>query len=161
MMSILRAVLVLVALGGPALARTFPVPPEHPAIAVSVPDNWKVSEIDYGYSALSPGEDVFFSVEHAENAKDLRAMMDLNTSWMKENHIKPVKPTEEEGSVNGIPLTHYEFDTTDENGKTLVDFMLVRAGDSLAMLTLWGSVEERNKHEKEILSIFNSIRPAK
>lgn len=156
----LRAALLLLAMVCPVLARTFPVPPDHPAITVTVPDGWKISKIDYGYSALSPEEDVFFSVEHADNAKDLDAMMNLNTSWMKENRIKPVKPTKEEGSVNGVKLTHYEFDTTDENGKTLVDFMLVQAGDSLAMMTLWGSVEERNKHEAEIMSIMNSVRPA-
>ena len=160
MMRVLRAAIVLIALAGPALARTFPVPPDHPAVTISVPPNWKVTEIEYGYSAFSPGEDVYFSVEHADNAKDLNAMMSLNTSWMKENHIKPVKPTVEDASINGVPVTHYEFDTTDENGKTLVDFILVKAGDAIAMVTLWGSADERNKHKSDILGILGSIKPA-
>ncbi len=161
MKSALHAVLLVVALAGPAMARTFPVPPDAPAITVTTPDKWKVSEIDYGFSAMSSGEDIYFSVEYASGDKAVKKMMDDNESWMKENKIKQVKPNVEEGKINGVDVKHYEFDTTDENGKTLVDFFLVPAGNSLAMLTFWGSVAERNKHQDEIMGILNSVKPAK
>ena len=161
MKSILHAALLVTALAAPAMARTFPVPPDTPAITVTTPDNWKVREIDYGFSASSPGDDVYFSVEYASGDKAVGKMMDDNESWMKENKIKSVKPNVEAGKINGVDIKHYEFDTTDENGKTLVDFFLIPAGSSLAMLTFWGSEEERNKHQNEIVSIMNSVRPAK
>jgi len=157
----LYAVLLVVALAGPAVARTFPVPPDAPAITVTTPDNWKVREIDYGFSAMSPGDDVYFSVEYASGDKAVGKMMDDNETWMKENKIKSVKPTVEAGKINGVDIKHYEFDTTDDDGKTLVDFFLIPAGKSLAMLTFWGSEAERNKHQDEIVSIMNSVKPAK
>jgi hypothetical protein len=43
----------------------------------------------------------------------------------------------------------------------LVDFFLIPAGNSLAMLTFWGSEAERNRHQDEIMSIMNSVKPAK
>ena len=161
MMKWVYAALLVVALAVPAMARTFPVPPDAPAITVTTPDNWKVSEIEYGFSAMSSGEDVYFSVEYASGDKAVEKMMNDNESWMKENKIKQVKPNVEEGKINGIAIKHYEFDTTDDNGKTLVDFFLVPAGNSLAMLTFWGSVAERNRHEAEIVGIMNSVKAAK
>jgi hypothetical protein len=161
MKRVLYVALVVVALAMPAMARTFPVPPDAPAVTVTTPDNWKVSEIEYGFSAMSSGEDVYFSVEYASGDKAVEKMMNDNEAWMKENKIKPVKPNVEEGKINGIDIKHYEFDTTDDNGKTLVDFFLVPAGNSLAMLTFWGSEAERNKHQDEIVGIMNSVKPAK
>jgi hypothetical protein len=161
MKSVLHATLVVVALTVPAMARTFPIPVGAPAITVTTPDNWKVKEIEYGFSAMSPGDDVYFSVEYASGDKTVEKMMNDNECWMKENKIKPVKPNVEEGKINGVDIKHYEFDTTDDNGKTLVDFFLVPAGKSLAMLTFWGSEAERNKHQDEIVSIMNSVKPAK
>jgi hypothetical protein len=161
MNKVLYAALLVAALAGPAMARTFPVPPDTPAITVTTPDTWKVREINYGFSASSPGDDVYFSVEYASGTKAVEKMMSDNESWMKENKIKPVKPNIEAGKINGIDIKHYEFDTTDDNGKTLVDFFLVPAGNSLAMLTLWGSEAERNKHQDAIMSIMNSVKAAK
>jgi hypothetical protein len=161
MKSVLYAALLVTALAAPAMARTFPVPPDAPAISVTTPDNWKVREIDYGFSAKSSGDDVYFSVEYASGDKAITKMMDDNEAWMKDNNIKSVKPKIEVGKINGVDLKHYEFDTTDDNGKTLVDFFLVPAGNSVAMLTFWGSEAERNRHEAEIMSVLNSIKPAK
>jgi hypothetical protein len=161
MMRIVYAALFVLALAAPAMARTFSAPPDAPVITLTTPDNWKVREIDYGYSAMSPGEDVFFSIEYATGDDALKKMMDDNDAWMKENKIKPVKPTVEEGKVNGIDMKHYAFDTTDDDGKTLVDFFLIPSGKSVTMLTIWGSVEQRNKHKDEIMSLLGSIKPAK
>jgi hypothetical protein len=161
MKTILHAALLVAVLAVPAMARTFPVPPDAPAITLTTPDNWKVHEIDYGFSASSPGDDVYFSVEYAKGDKAIKKMMEDNDSWMKDNNIKSVKPTVEDGKINGVDIKHYEFDTTDDNGKTLVDFFLIPAGGSVAMLTFWGSEAERNKHQNEIMSIMNSLKPAK
>jgi hypothetical protein len=161
MKRVLYAALLAAALAGPAMARTFPVPSDAPAITVTTPDNWKVSESEYGYYAKSPGEDVYFAVESAKGEKAVGKMMDENESWMKENKIADAKPKVEDGKINGVDIKHFEFDTTDENGKTLVDFFLIPTGNGVAMITFWGSVEERNKHQDDIMSIMNSIKPAK
>ncbi|MBF9234169.1 hypothetical protein [Microvirga alba] len=143
----------------PAQARNFAVPDKDPSVTLTVPDTWKVEEITYGYSAQSPGKDVFFSVEYA-NARDIEAMLDNNEQWMKQNKIKKVKPQKIEGPLNGIDATVFQFNTTDENGPTQVEFVLLPAGKQrMIMLTLWGSDEERAKHKNAIDAIMNSVKP--
>ena len=59
-------------------------------------------------------------------------------------------------------ILHYAFDTTDDTGKTLVDFFLIPTGSNArAMITFGGSEAERTKHQDEIVSIMNSVKPAK
>lgn len=106
---------------------------------------------------MSPGGDVFFSIEYVGTGKGLDSLMKTNDEWLAEYKIKKVTPTTEAGNISGVANTHFELDTTDANGKTLIDHFLIPAGSSLAMLTLWGSVEERNKHQAEIMSIINSL----
>ena len=83
MKHLLFAASILALLAGPAMARNIAVPASDPAATVTVPDNWKFEEIDYGYSAVSPDKDVFFSVEYAGKNK-IDAMMKNNEDWMKE-----------------------------------------------------------------------------
>ena len=147
-------------LSTPALARNFAVPANDPAVTLSVPDKWKTDEIEFGYSAQSPDEEVFFFVESAAKKK-LDAMMAANKKWMKENGIDgSVKPEEREMDFNGASGQVLRFDTTDANGKTIVDFVILNGGkNQVIMLTLWGSEEERASHKEEISAIMKSVRP--
>ncbi len=146
-------------LGSPAQARNFAVPAKDPAMSLSVPDNWKTDEIEYGYSAMSPGEDVFFSVEYA-GARGVDALMKANDAWMKENKIADVTPDKAEGTLNGIPFTAFHFDTTDATGPTEVEFIMMPGGHNrMVMLTVWGSKQERAKHQAEIDGIMHSVKP--
>jgi hypothetical protein len=159
MKRILAAVALLGVLATSAHARNFAVPDKDPAVTITVPDNWATEEIAYGYSAQSPGKDVFFSVEYA-SARDVEAMLDNNEKWMKENNIKKVLPKKAEAPLNGIPATIFQFETSDDNGPTTVEFIMMSAGKNrMIMLTLWGSDEERTKHGKAIDTIMSSVKP--
>lgn len=115
-------------------------------------------EIEFGYSARPQDESVFFSVEFA-SARNIDKMMATNDAWMKENKIKKVEPIKAEAPLNGISATIFQYRTTDENGPTMVDFILLPAGESrVIMLTVWGSDEEREGHGKELDAIFGSIK---
>lgn len=156
----LLALVLATCLVAPVSARNFAAPAKNPVITVTVPDKWKTEEIDFGYSARSPDGDIFFSVEYA-SAKKIDALMDTNTKWMKENkinfNIKPEKLKMNFGGVEGEVL-HYV--TTDENGPTIVDFVLLPGGkDTMIMVTLWGSEEERKANGPDIDGIMNSIKP--
>lgn len=143
----------------PALAKNFAVPDKNPAITLTVPNNWKTQEIEYGYSARPPDEAIFFSVEFA-SARNIDKMMATNEAWMKENEIKQVKPIQAEIPINGIPSTVFQFRTTDANGPTKVDFILMPAGNErVIMITVWGNDEERETHAKALDDIFGSIKP--
>ncbi len=141
------------------VAKNLAVPTKDPSVTLSVPDTWKMEEITHGYSAVSPGKDVFFSVEFA-NARNVKKLMTDNDAWMKENGIKKVEAKQVDAPINGIPATIFQFDTVDSNGKTLVEFIMMGAGkERMIMFTLWGSDEERTKHGKDIDAIMSSIKP--
>lgn len=159
MKKLLAAIALMGVLATSAHAKNFAVPDKDPAVTLSVPDNWTTEEIAYGYSAQSPGKDVFFSVEFA-SARDVEKMLENNETWMKENSIKKVAPKKAEIPINGIPATVFQFETTDSNGPTTVEFIMMAAGKKrMIMLTLWGSDAEREKHGKAIDSIMSSVKP--
>jgi hypothetical protein len=154
----LGAALVIL-LAGPALARNIAAPAKDPVATVTVPDSWKFEEIDYGYSAVSPGKDVFFSVEYA-NKNKIDAMMANNEAWMKENGIDgSVTPAKSEMDFGGLSGTVFRFDTKDADGPTRVDFVVLPSGkDRVIFLTLWGSSDERKKHSDEVEAIMKSVK---
>jgi opacity protein-like surface antigen len=144
----------------PAAARDIAMPAKHPAVTVTMPSNWKVEEIEYGWSAMSPGKDVFFSIE-AASSKNLDALLKTNKEWMDDNKIKEVNPQKSEEDFNGMSGTVLRFDTTDADGPTRVDFVMLAGGpDTVVMLTLWGSAKERADHRSEVEALMKSVRPA-
>jgi hypothetical protein len=154
----LAAMVAVALLAMPAAAKNFAVPDKNPAITITVPDDWKTEEIAYGYSARPKDEAIFFSVEFAD-ARNVEKMLDNNEAWMKENKIKKVAPIKAEAPLNGIPATIFQFRTSDENGPTVVDFIMMSAGNNrMIMLTVWGSNEERETHAKALDAIFGSIK---
>jgi hypothetical protein len=158
MRMLLAAAALLGLLATNAYARNFAVPDKDPAVTITVPDSWETEAITYGYSAQSPDKDVFFSVEFA-SARDVGRMIDNNAAWMKENNIKDVPPKKVETPFNGIPATIFQFETSDDNGPTTVELILLPAGKNrVIMLTLWGSDAERTRHGAAIDSIMSSVK---
>jgi hypothetical protein len=154
----IAAALAAVLFVAPAFAKNFAVPDKNPAITITVPNDWKTQEIEYGYSARPDDEAIFFSVEFAD-ARNIDKMMATNDAWMKQNKIKKVEPIKAEVPLNGIPATVFQYRTTDGNGPTTVDFILLPAGNNrMIMLTVWGNDEERETHGKALDAIFGSIK---
>lgn len=144
-------------LAAPAWAKNFAVPTNDPAITLTIPDNWTITSIDYGFSASSPGDDVIFFVESARASK-VEKMMELNDAWMKEQGIKTIgEPTVIE-TKEPLEGTIYKYAARDANGPTNVSFILIPTKARLMMLTLWGSNEEQRAHGKAIDAILGSIR---
>ncbi len=160
MKTILVAATLLAALSAPAYAKNFAVPADDPAATIALPDNWKLTEIEYGYSVVSPDKDIFFSVEYA-GGKRIDEMTKLNDDWLKENDIKLIgDPEKVETDFNGIKGSILKFKAKDENGPTHVNFGFIPAGKNrVIMLTLWGSDEEQTAHDAEITKILDSIKP--
>lgn len=150
--------LMIVGLMGAAEAKNFAVPSNDPALVLSIPDDWLIEKIDFGFSARTPDEDVVIYVE-AAGARNLDAMLATNDQWMRDNGIKKVNPTKSEGIFAGLQATNFRFDTSDKNGPTRVDLMLLPGGKNrVIMLSIWGSEEERAKHREAIDAIMGSVK---
>jgi hypothetical protein len=151
---------LLVASMMPGVAKNLAVPADDPAVTLTVPNDWALKEIDFGYQATSPDKDVAFYVEYAAGAR-VKKMTDLNEQWMKENKIVVSgKPEEKEHDFNGVKGSLLLYKAKDENGPTNLEFAFIPAGEKrVIMLTLWGSDEEQKANAKDIASIIGSIKP--
>ncbi len=154
------AVLTLCVIGTSAFAKDFNVPSKNPVVKITVPNTWSIDESEYGYNAKTKDEAVYFGIEYASGSR-IEKMLDSNAAWMKDNKIIPKgKPAESDVKIAGQDAHVLHFEATDPNGDTLVDFVLIPAGDKrLIMLTLWGSEEELKDNETDITKIQASIRP--
>lgn len=53
----------------------------------------------------------------------------------------------------------FQFRTSDQNGPSVVDFIMMSAGNNrMIVLSVWGSNEERETHAKAVDAIFGSIK---
>ena len=145
---------------GPVEARNYAFPEKNPTATVVIPDSWDVDEIEFGYTASSPDEDIIFTVETA-SASRLDRMMEQNMQWLKEQDIVPKgKPKEQEININGIAATLFTYEATDPDGDTVFEFVIFPAGQGrVVLMSLWGSDEARAENKKEIDIIINSIKP--
>jgi hypothetical protein len=143
----------------PGFAKNLAVPAKNPAATLTIPDNWEMDEIEYGYSAASPDGAVNFYVEYA-SASRVDNLFAANDKWMKENSIKPkAKAEEKEIEIGGLPAKVFTYQATDEDGDTVIDFVVMPAGkDRMILLTLWGSQEDRDSNKADIVTIQKSIK---
>ena len=155
---ILGALLAAALFASPLQAKNFAVPEKNPAITITLPDSWETEEIEYGFQARPEDEAIFLSIESAAS-NEIEKMIGAADKWMRDNKIKPVKPVEAETKLNGIDCKVFQFQTSDENGPTTVDLILLPAGGGrVMMVTVWGNDEERATHGKALDGIFSSIK---
>lgn len=141
-------------------ARNYVFPEKNPTATVVIPDSWDANEIEFGYTASSPDEDIVFTVETASSSR-LDRMIEQNMQWLKEQDVVPKgKPKEEQITINGISATLYTYDATDPDGDTIFEFVIFPAGQGrVVLMSLWGSEEARAENKVDIDSIITSIKP--
>lgn len=158
-MKYLVAAAALIAGIVPGLARDLTVPAKNPAVTLTVPDSWKTTEDGTSYKSVSRDGDVFFYVEFAD-ADDAADLEDNNLAWMKKNKINSkMKPVVSEIDFNGTAGKVQTFNTTSDEGKTIVEFITLPASkDRIVMLTLWASQEQRAANSADIAGLLKSVK---
>ncbi len=79
---------------------------------------------------------------------------------MKENKIKPKgDAVKSDIEVNGLKATLFRYDATDEDGDTILEFLLIPANKRVVLITLWGSEAERDANKADIMAIESSLKP--
>ncbi len=150
--------LSLLLLNHPALAKNLAFPEKNPIGTIVLPDSWKPREIEFGWEAKSPNDDIYLSIEMI-NDKLINKVANSNDAWMKDNKIqlKP-NPIVEDLMLGGLFAKAFKYQATDENGPTVIYQVFVMAGKGAALITIWGSEEEQKTREKELNTIMNSIK---
>lgn len=142
----------------PVFAKNLAFPDKNPIGTIVIPDTWKPKQIEYGWEAKSPNDDIYFSVEIVSD-KLINKVANSNDAWMKDNKIRlQPNPVIEELMLGGLFAKAYKYQAIDENGPTVVFQIFVMAEKGAAMITIWGSEEEQKTREKELNSIMNSIK---
>ncbi len=156
------AAAIVATLAMPAVAKNLAVPEKNPVATLSIPDSWELIEADFGYSAVSEDEEVIFSIESASGAR-IDKLFEANEKWMIEQDIVPKgKAVEEELVIGGIPAKAFTYQATDAEGDTVIDFVVLPAGNNRIMLiTLWASEEGRAANKADISDLLMSIKAIK
>ncbi len=153
--------LFAITLGGAVNAKNYAIPDNNPVATLALPNGWKPTEIEHGVEAKSPDGDVYFSAESA-SPKAFDKLMDDNAQWMKDNKIIPdtPKPVEKDITYNGMQGHVMSFSAHDEDGPTMLDFIVIAPSSKrLLLLTVWGSEKERTHHLDELNAIMASLHP--
>lgn len=166
MRKLLHATCLAVSFALPAMvqahAKSVSLPDNAPAMSAVLPDSWKPTETERGMEATSPGGDVYASVEYAKDYKaDLKALMEANGKWMKENKIVPNSPQSQDRdfTINGMPAHEMSFAAKDKDGPTKVTFTLIELPkDAIGVVTIWASDKERASQSKSVDAILNSVK---
>lgn len=157
--AIFAAGMIFCASIAPGFAGNLAVPAKDPIATLSIPDSWEMEEIEWGYSATSPDKGVAFYVESATAAR-MDNLFATNDEWLKENNIQPKgKPSEHEVNIGGLPAKVLSYQATDEDGDTIIDFVIIpEAKGRVILLTLWGSEEDRETNKVDLEAIKQSIK---
>ena len=157
---LLTAGIILCASIAPGVAENIAVPSKDPIATLTVPDKWETQEIEWGYSATSPDGGLAFYVESAP-ASRVENLFATNDEWLKENNIKPKgEHSEAEVNIAGLPAKVFSYPATDDDGDTVIDFVVIQEGKGrVILLTLWGSQEDREANQDDLDAIKKSIKP--
>lgn len=155
------AVALLTSVSGAALAVEVAVPAKAPTVTLNRPERWTQKDIDDGIQLLSPDEAVVLYVNYGDRA-DVETTLKNYREWMKKQKIVVNTPKESSMDFAGTPGRVIRYDTKMKTGgKTIVDFIVLNASrDRYAILTLWGSAEEREGNEADLAAIMSSVRVA-
>ena len=154
------AALLFCAALAPGFAADFVVPAKNPIARVTIPDSWETEETDLGTGAISPDSGVSLLVEQASASGDDKRLA-ANDAWLQQNDITPKGPhSEQESTIAGLPAKIYSYPAADDEGDTIVDFIVLRPSDGqMILLTLWASAREREANKAELDAIKTSIKP--
>jgi hypothetical protein len=93
---------------------------------------------------------------------DFPTIMAANGAWMTENQIVPDSSDSQDSdlTINGMAAHEIKYDAHDKDGPTNVIFTVYELpGGALALVTVWGSAEDRAAHDSDIQSVLASVRP--
>ncbi|GJE60524.1 hypothetical protein [Methylobacterium trifolii] len=159
MRNLVLSLALVTTLALPAEAKDLVLPAKNPAITLTIPDDWDVSERDSEIVSTSSDGRVTLNVAFDVKSK-LDDLIKESKDWLKKSKVGfGMKPTEQVMDFSGTPGRVQRYQTSDKNGKTLVDFVTLDASGSRAVLfTIWGSESERQENDADLAGIMKSVK---
>lgn len=147
-------------ISGVAVAGTFEVPNEAPALTVTVPDNWRPNHSEDGVDAASPDNSVFFSIATFA-AGDCAAARDDAVKFLTRNGMTIDLPsaTVSAWRLAGVQTTQTLY-SAEEDGKAKQVMITVAplSANLCLQLAQWGVQKGFQRNAGGLKKIFDSIR---
>jgi hypothetical protein len=143
-----------------ALAETFKLPNDNPAVIVTLPDAWSPQEDDGWVEATSDDEEMFVAFE-------VTGLMDFDES-LKETvqyladegvTIDTASETKAPFEINGMEGMEVAWKGTDKDGDVSVSLSVIAvAPDKVLLLTYWSTPKGDKGQAPMLREILKSIR---
>jgi hypothetical protein len=159
----LLTLVVVSLLVAPAFAKTVKLPnDEFPIASIKFPDSWEPEEINNGVAAESPDRAIYLAVVAVGTEKGMNAEIDETFEFLKEHNVQLDQSTKHEGKfkINNFEAEELTFQGKDEDGPTAVSIAFVPIKNKVLVFTYWVSTEDEKKHQEEVASILQSLKPA-
>jgi hypothetical protein len=147
-----------------AAAGTFPIPPDHPAATVDIPDDWRPTSIGGGVEGSASNVAVRLAV-HFIPASDLDAASAATTTKLARSGVAvaPVSRREASRRYNGFDALRIDYTGTDQNGETDITIILIALPEKSGFLAVctWGDEEAQVSVGNDLLAIADSVRIAR
>lgn len=162
----LLAFLLALVSGSTAMAKTFQIPENKPAIALDIPNGWGPELTDHGVQAESPDEVVTVFFEVAKSEKQMNSLIDDSFAWLTEEHnlkINANSKVESDLMVGGVKSSKIEFSASSKKfGPAKVGFIFAPVANRLLVITYWVTAKEFTAQHQGVLNqIYSSVKPAR
>lgn len=150
---------LLASLAMPAFAKTYALPAKIPAVTLTLPDDWDVTEQENEIVTVAADGYLVFNIAYGDRS-DAATLIEESKAYLKKGKVNlAVKPVELAMDFSGVPARVLRYNTTGRSGKTIVDLVTLDASrDRVVLITIWGSKDEREGNEAALSAIIKSIK---
>ncbi|MEA3211544.1 MAG: hypothetical protein QOE70_4601 [Chthoniobacter sp.] len=161
MKTLLIPALIVSALVASATAADYKLPKEEPIVSFTVPEKWKIEKSDESITATSDDDEIEISFE-INDSESIEGAIQETFGYLKKNKVKIDKETEkkQEVKLRGMDVVNFDWKGKDEDGPTNISLTILGIKKDKALVMLyWGSPEGEKKHQAELKTIQDSIKP--
>jgi hypothetical protein len=147
-----------------AAAGTFPIPPDHPAARIDVPDDWRPMSIGGGVEGSASNVAVRLAVQFTPGS-DLDAATATATANLARRGVAvdPESRREARRRYNGFDALKIDYTGTDPNGESDITIILIALPEKSGFVAVctWGDDEAQESVSNDLQAIADSVRVAR
>lgn len=147
-----------------AAARTFPIPPDHPAARIDVPDDWRPTPIGDGVEGSASNLAVRLAVQFIPGP-DLDAASAAATTTLARSGVAVDPESRRAGRrrYNGFDALKIDYTGTDPNGESDITIILIALPEKSGFVAVctWGDDEAQESVSNDLQAIADSIELAR
>jgi hypothetical protein len=147
-----------------ASARTFPIPPDHPAASIDIPDDWRPISVGGGVEGAPSNAAVRLAVQFIPASELDKASAEAITK-LAQNGVAVDPETRRVAGrrYTGFDAVKIDYSGTDPNGESDITIILVilPAKSGFVAICTWGDDEAQESVSNDLQTIADSVELAR